>query len=181
MEPLRGGMTRQFLVQMAAVLALSLSISCAPSQSTSSAGPASPLPTKRLQIEPWHDPSRDLSRDEAAGGHVLRKHVGRTDDELRQRLEQEPNISGASTYTDRPTAERAIGTAIARSQDRIQRWLSRSGGHPNLVLDYDSDQPIGRTMNRGDRQSRPCAHALVVLRYDPPDHYHVLTSYPECR
>jgi Bacterial CdiA-CT RNAse A domain len=174
-------MTRRFLIRMAVVLALTLSISCQPSQSTNSADPASPSPTKRLQIEPWHDLSRDLSQDEAAGGHVLRKHVGRTDDELRQRLEQEPNISGASTYTDRPTAERVIGAALDQSKDRIQRWLSRGGGHPNLVLDYDSDQPIGRTMNRGDHQSRPCAHALVVLRYDPPDHYHVLTSYPECR
>jgi hypothetical protein len=181
MEPLRDGMTRRFLIRMAVVLGLTLSISCEPSQPTNSPGPASPSPAKLLRIEPWPDLSRDLSQDEAAGGHVLRQHVGRTDEELRQRLEQEPNISGASTYTDRPTAERAIGTAIARSQDRIQRWLSRSGGHPNLVLDYDSDQPIGRTMNRGDRQSRPCAHALVVLRYDPPDHYHVLTSYPECR
>jgi Bacterial CdiA-CT RNAse A domain len=126
-------------------------------------------------------PSRDLTQDEAAGGHVLRKHVGRTDEQLRERLEDERHISGASTYTDRPTAEHAIGAAIAQSQDRIQRWLSRSGGRPNLVLDYDSPQPIGRTLNRGETQTHPCAHALVVLKYDDPGSYHVLTSYPECR
>jgi len=125
-------------------------------------------------------PPRDLSQDEAAGGHVLRKHVGRTDDELRERLERERNISGASTYTDRSTAEHTVGAAIAVSQDRIQRWLSRSGGHPNLVLDYDSSQPLGRTLNRGDSQSRLCSHAVVVLRYAAPSYY-VLTSYPECR
>jgi hypothetical protein len=126
-------------------------------------------------------PPRDLSQDEAAGGHVLRKHVGRTDEELRDRLGRERNISGSSTYTDRATAERAIGDAIGYNRDRIQRWLDRPGGHSNLVLDYDSDQPLGRTMNRGDRQSRPCSHVLVVLKYDPPAKYHVLTSYPECR
>ena len=124
---------------------------------------------------------RDLSQDEAAGGHILRKHVGQTDEQLRQRLEREPRITGASTYTDRPTAEQAVGAAIAASQDRIQRWLSRSGGHPNLVLDYDSASPIGRTINRGESQSRPCAHALVVLKYSGPNQYYVLTSYPECR
>ena len=74
-----------------------------------------------------------------------------------------------------------IGAAIAQSHDRIERWLSRSGGHPNLVLDYDSETPIGRTMNRGEYQSRPCAHALVVLKYAGSDQYYVLTSYPECR
>lgn len=173
-------MTRPLLLRLAAVLGLSVLGSCQPSRSPNAANPVSPPGPGRIEAR-RNNPPRDLSQDEAAGGHVLRKHVGRTDDELRERLEQERNISGASTYTDRPTAERAIGGALGQSKDRIQRWLSRSGGHPNLVLDYDSDQPIGRTMNRGDRQSRPCAHALVVLKYDPPDSYHVLTSYPECR
>ena len=79
------------------------------------------------------------------------------------------------------STEHAVGAAIAQSQDRIQRWLSRSGGHPNLVLDYDSEAPIGRTINRGEYQSHPCAHALVVLKYSGPNDYYVLTSYPECR
>ena len=126
-------------------------------------------------------PSRDLSQDEAAGGHILRKHVGRTDEQLQERLEREPHIIGASIYTDRPTAERAVGAAIAQSQEKITRWLNRSGGHPNLVLDYDSPEPIGRTINRGEDHSHPCAHALVVLKYVGPNDYFVLTSYPECR
>jgi hypothetical protein len=126
-------------------------------------------------------PVRDLSQDEAAGGHILRKHVGQSDDQLRERLERERRITGASTYTDREAAEQAVGAAIAASQDRIQRWLNRSGGHPNLVLDYDSPTPIGRTINRGESQSRACAHALVVLKYAGPNDYYVLTSYPECR
>ena len=126
-------------------------------------------------------PVRDLSQDEADGGHILRKHVGQTDGQLRERLERERRITGASTYTDRATAEHAVGGAIAESQDRIQRWLNRPGGHPNLVLDYDSPTPIGRTINRGESQPRPCAHALVVLKYAGPNDYYVLTSYPECR
>ena len=134
----------------------------------------------RAEIHPT-GPVRDLSRDEAAGGHILRKHVGQTDDQLRERLEREPRITGASTYTDRPTAEHAVGAAIAKSQDRVERWLNRSGGHPNLVLDYDSEAPIGRTINRGENQSRRCSHALVVLKYAGPNDYYVLTSYPECR
>ncbi len=126
-------------------------------------------------------PVRDLNQDEAAGGHILRKHVGQTDDQLLERLRREPRITGASTYTDRPAAEHAVGAAIAESNDRIERWLGRSGGHPNLVLDYDSPAPIGRTINRGEDQSHPCSHALVVLKYAGPNDYYVLTSYPECR
>jgi len=175
-------MTQRFLIWVAAALLMGGSTSCQSSQSASSPGTAVPAASRRneIRIEQWQGPARDLTQDEAAGGHVLRKHVGRTDDELHERLEHERNISGASTYTDRATAEHAIGAAIAQSQDRIQRWLNRSGGHPNLVLDYDSGQPLGRTLNRGDSQSRPCSHAVVVLRYAAPSYY-VLTSYPECR
>ena len=144
---------------------------------TSGAGSAS----FRVESHPASGPVRDLSQDEAAGGHILRKHVGQTDDELRGRLERERGITGASTYTNRSVAEHAVGAAIAESHGRIERWLSRSGGHPNLVLDYDSETPIGRTVNRGESQSRACAHALVVLKYVGPNNYYVLTSYPECR
>ncbi len=124
--------------------------------------------------------SRDLSRDEAAGGHILRKHVGQSDDELRQRMQRESRITGASTYTDRPTAERAVGAAIAHAHDKIDRWLS-GGSHQNLVLDYDSPTPVGRTINRGESEAHPCGHAVVVLKYSGVNNYYVLTSYPECR
>jgi len=129
----------------------------------------------------YRGPSRDLNQDEQAGGHILRKHVGLSEEDLRQRLSREPEITGASTYTDRQTAEHVVGAAIAHSQDRIEKWLSRPGGHRNLVLDFDADEPIGRTMNRGEIHSQPCSHALVVLKYDGASDFYVLTSYPECR
>ena len=147
------------------------------SESSSAAGSAN----LRVETHQTNGPVRDLGKDEAAGGHILRKHVGQTDDELRGRLERERGITGASTYTNRSVAEHAVGAAIAESHDRIERWLSRSGGHPNLVLDYDSEAAIGRTINRGENQSHPCSHALVVLKYAGPNDYYVLTSYPECR
>src|SRR5579864_5377284 len=71
---------------------------------------------------------RDLSQDEAAGGHTLRKHVGRSDEELRQRLRHERNIAAASTWSDRETAERAVGTAVEQNREKIERWLNRQGG-----------------------------------------------------
>ncbi len=174
-------MARLSLILAVLAVALGGLVACQPTSSTSGASAATAEHTNRSGAVSASGPARDLSQDEAVGGHVLRKHVGRTDEQLLERLDHERNISGASTYTDRGTAERAVGAAIAQSQDRIQRWLNRSGGRPNLVLDYDSDQPIGRTISRGERRSRACSHALVVLKYDPPSSYYVLTSYPECR
>jgi len=164
------------------VLALGLGtlVSCQ-QQATNSAAQAAGAGEANRHSRLTSGPTRDLSVDEAAGGHILRKHVGKSDDELRERLTEESYISGASTYTDRGTAEHAVGAAIAQSRDRIARWLNRPGGHVNLVLDYDSPEPIGRTMNRGEDHSHPCSHALIVLKYAGPSNYYVLTSYPECR
>ena len=126
--------------------------------------------------------ARDLSRDEAAGGHTLRKHVGRTDAELRDRLEHERDIAAASTWSDRASAEAAVGAAIAEQSARISRWLERTD-HPNLIIDYDGDpaHPFGRTLRRGEDRAVPCSNAVVVLNWDAPNNYHVLTAYPECR
>ena len=127
--------------------------------------------------------SHDLSRDEEAGGHTLRKHVRLSDQQLRERLQQEPNIAAASTYTDRAAAELAVGTALHDNHDKIERWLRHPGGHPNLVLDYNGDpsRPVGLTLRRGQDHSEPCSYAVVVLKWTGPYEYYVLTSYPECR
>jgi hypothetical protein len=168
-------------------IAMCVLIACQAPSSKNGASSASPSvrasgsATLRVESQATSGPTRDLSRDEAQGGHILRKHVGQTEEQLRERLERERNITGASTYSDRSTAEHTVGSAIAQSRGDIQDWLSQPGRHPNLVLDYDSDVPIGRTMNRGEHQSRVCEHAVVVLKYNGPNHYYVLTSYPECR
>ena len=166
----------------ALALALTL-VSCQPPASTNDANSASPnaaAQPPRHETSLLEGPSRDLSQDEQAGGHILRKHVGQSEEDLRRRLRREENITGASTYTNRTTAEHVVGAAIAQSQDQIQSWLHQDR-HPNLVLDYDGTQAIGRTMNRGEVHSRLCTHALVVLKYAGANRYYVLTSYPECR
>src|ERR1035441_10670352 len=173
------------IVRSIFLAALCALVACQSPTTSSSAGSTTSPNSSSVPFQPERPrqagPARDLRQDEAAGGHILRKHVGQTEAQLRERLERDRNITGASTYTDLSTAEHAVGAAVALSQGQIQDWLSRSGRHPNLVLDYDSDGPIGRTMNRGEHQSRVCHHAVVVLKYNGPNHYFVLTSYPECR
>ncbi|MBL8115183.1 MAG: hypothetical protein JNK60_20035 [Acidobacteria bacterium] len=124
---------------------------------------------------------RDLSRDEALGGHTLSRHVGKTDAELRERLSQ-ARISAASTYTDRETAEEAVGAALRDAQVKIERWADRQGSRPNLVVDHRSPNVLGRSLRRGARRPVDCYDALVVLRWDTRrGRWFVLTSYPEAR
>ena len=126
----------------------------------------------------------DLQRDEERGGHTLARHVGRTDQQLAERLRNEPNISAASTWADELTARRAIAQAVRDNEARIQAWAARTGNRPNLVLNYvqRTGPSLGRSLRRGQRVSQPCDRALVVLRWqDRERRWIVLTSDPETR
>jgi hypothetical protein len=122
----------------------------------------------------------DLSRDEELGGHTLRKHVGRSDDELRERLQRERDISAASTWTDRAAAEETVGAALREERGKIERWTLRGERRPNLALHFDAGHEIGRSLVRGTTQAVPCTQAVIVLRADGAGFY-VLTTYPETR
>jgi hypothetical protein len=147
-------------------------------QAVQQASPSTSAPSE----PPVPAPGRDLSVDEAMGGHTLARHVAKTDIELAERLRREPQISAASSYTDRATAERVVGTAIASAAHQLSTWQNRRGRRPNLVLDYTGKDtaPIGRSMRRGRQIAVPCFDAVVVLRWDERlGRYFVLTSYPE--
>jgi hypothetical protein len=123
----------------------------------------------------------DLGRDEQRGGHTLDKHVGRTDAELRERLDRERDISAASTWTDRTVAEETVAAALRANQNKIDRWNERGFPRANLALHYDAGRPIGRTMHHNESSSEPCSGAVVVLKADRDGGFFVLTTYPEDR
>ena len=123
----------------------------------------------------------DLERDERRGGHTLARHVGRSDADLSERLRREPQISAASTYNDRVTAERVVTLALAQHRTRVDQWRARQGTRPKLALEYHAAgrEPIGRRLTRRGRQAVACSDAVVVLRWDGRGGFYVLTTYPE--
>ncbi len=123
----------------------------------------------------------DLSKDEERGGHTLARHVARTDEELRDRLHHEGNISAASTWTDRETAEEIIAGALRAERGRIESWMRRGYPRANLALHYEARRDIGRSLRQGETQAVTCHDAVIVLRADGPDSFYVLTAYPEAR
>jgi len=133
--------------------------------------------------QPARDARRhDLSVDESMGGHTLARHVGKTDAELADRLRRERQISAASTYSDRATAERIVWSALDADTGQVSSWQRRSGRRPNLALHYANRAgAIGRSLFRGAQTSVPCNRAVVVLKWDERrDRSFVLTSYPDC-
>lgn len=111
----------------------------------------------------------DLLGDERRGGHTIRKHVGRSDSELRERLDQEHNISAASTWTDLAAASETVGEALKSESGKIDRWKKRGERRPNLALRYDARRVVGRSLRQGATQSELCTEAVIVLKADGPD------------
>lgn len=123
--------------------------------------------------------STDLETHEKKGGHLLERHVGKTDKELIQRLNQS-KISGASTFTDRATAQQVVDAVLndPDNQKKIQQWLTSNNGK-NLALSYKGDKVIGRGVFKDSRQRvYNLTHALIILKKDGAADYYILTGYP---
>ena len=83
-----------------------------------------------------------------------------------ERLRREPQISSASAYTDRATAERVVAATLESDNRAFASWRARAGPRPNFVLRYRADRVIGRSVMRGASQSIACDRAVVVVRWD---------------
>jgi hypothetical protein len=183
---LRRPLLRVSWIALLAAIIASATIGCR--RAAPESAPATPPQTVRA-TEPSppdrgavSNTSHDLSEDERQGGHTLARHVGRTDAELADRLRREPEISSASTYTDRATAEAVVGAALLSNTRSFAAWQRRTGRRPNFALHYDAHRVIGRSLSRGRQATVPCERAVVVFRWNDARHrFYVLTSYPEER
>ncbi|WP_434626329.1 RHS domain-containing protein [Pseudomonas sp. Z5-35] len=124
-------------------------------------------------------PGGGLAAHEARGGHLIRKHIGRTDAQLAQRIEAEPNVPAASTFPDRATAESSAARAIASNEKKIEKFLNSKKGKTTITHTYA--KPVGVSLIRGHDDYAPAYKALFVLIKDPkkPEGYFLLTGFPE--
>jgi filamentous hemagglutinin len=144
------------------------------------AGSTSATPARARTATLPASQARDLTQDEERGGHTLSRHVGKSDTDLRARLQREPEISAASSYVDQAAAEATVGKALADNRKKVDDWAKSGSSRPNLVLRVSMKDVIGRTIERGARAPVDVTAAVVVLRADGAGWY-VLTSYPEDR
>lgn len=131
--------------------------------------------------EKGSQPTTDLDVHEKRGGHLLARHVNKTDQELIQRLQNDSKISGASTFTDRSTAQEVVDAILTDPdhQQTIQQWLKSNKGN-NLALDYKGDEVIGRGVFRDSpNKVYNLTNAVIILKKDEKHDYYILTGYPK--
>lgn len=104
-----------------------------------------------------------ISHEGVGGGHAIREHVGKSVDELRERVARE-NLAHASSFADLAEAERAIARALHWKSEEIATWLA-SGKRGTKRFDLLLGVPIGTVVGR-DGVVAPGRTVRVVLRED---------------
>jgi hypothetical protein len=114
-----------------------------------------------------------------AEGHAIEKHVGKSDQFLRERLDTE-NISAASTFNDMAEAEKAIKTVLIKRGDLVQAWLKAERSDKKAFY-HPLNYPVGRVLKREWDEPRAGNQARVVLMRDKDyeEGFYILTAYPE--
>lgn len=109
----------------------------------------------------------------------MSRHVGRTDDQLTQRLNAEPNIPKASTYTTEAEADSAIRSVLSSNKSEIDAWLKDPSKPPRLRVDGPAS--VGRVMARRAQASTTGSSVRVILQKAPPGSgmpFIIVTSFP---
>ena len=106
-----------------------------------------------------------MAHEGVDGAHTLAKHVGKSEEFLRNRLATEPHIRGASTFYDRQTAENAISSLLHANQSKVDRWLA--GRRPQLELFGDQGRKLGILLLPGSALPTEESGLKVVLRRTP--------------
>lgn len=124
-------------------------------------------------------PGGGLEAHEEAGGHLIERHVGKSEQWLLDRINRE-NISAASSFRDLPEAERFVADTIALHQDRIDAWVGGQGGN-RLVIDATFDASTGISVERGDTSAQDVFSVRLVLERSnrlEDIGYRIVTGYP---
>lgn len=155
----------------------------------------------RDEDEQNHFYALDLASQEGIhGSHVIDKHVGKTDEQLAQRLRDQQILRdgtvrpvAASSFTNLASAQRFTQETMddVGNAEKIENWLKRLENNPNerstLNLSLSFSDVTGRTALRSEYDQKALSaqgvdvHSVeVVLRYkqavDPK--FVVLTSMP---
>ncbi len=123
-------------------------------------------------------PGGGLQAHGAAGGHLIQRHVGQTDADLIARLNAQPNITAASSFPNRATAENAVSSALDANTARINDFLN--GSSNRLVLNHDTGSVVGSVVQRGSTTPVSSTNVRVVLQRDAsmPTGYRIVTGFP---
>ena len=133
-----------------------------------------------LDVEQWL-PGGLLAHErtpERVGGHTIEKHVGRTEEQLRERMRVD-RLRAVSTFDDLASAELGIARVIAGNQATVGSWLSSTGY--DWTMTFDTGVFAGSVIRNGQLTVERSSRVFVKLVRDPSlsTGYRVQTAFLE--
>jgi len=99
-------------------------------------------------IEDTYGVRKTVDLDEMLGGHTLEKHVGKSDDWLRNRLLNDAGAEAASTFRNKEVADRTIAKFVKENKSEIEAWLKDSSEN-QFQRNVEMNEIIGNVLKRG--------------------------------
>jgi hypothetical protein len=122
---------------------------------------------------------------ESKGGHLLNKHVSKTNEDLLKRAAKEGVPS--TTFYNKSTALKATQENIRKNAEQISDWLNNQNSKGYLITKAQHEYSIGKGVdvkNGGNSASKQVTDNLTTsqlyLVKDPsmPAGYRIITGYP---
>lgn len=122
-----------------------------------------------------------LAAEEAAGGHTIARHVGRSEAQLRARLVAETRIRAATTFRSLSEAEEVVAKALRANKEAITAWSKTAATNARQTITYDAGKRIGFGVVRSTNAVQEMTRVAVVIQKVESNGrlYFVLTAYPK--
>jgi hypothetical protein len=89
-------------------------------------------------------PAHWLEEQERRGGHTLTLHVGRTDQQLLERLNQDRRLREESSFADLAAAETAIASTLQKNRGAIESWAAKAKPRQRHAWHGKAETILGR-------------------------------------
>ncbi len=121
-----------------------------------------------------------LVEHEAAGGHTIAKHVGRTEEQLRARLAAERRIPAASSFRTLSAAETVVSDILRANATPVRTWAARALPTQRLRITYDAANTIGYGVVRSTGVLRDMQKVFLVIEKTTRGGklYFIVTAFP---
>ncbi len=122
---------------------------------------------------------RNLEDHENAGGHSTEKHVGKSDNWLRNRFKKDPDIEAASTFYNDAAGNRAQGQIVKQKKVEIEEWNTNNKKSSRLVVEIEMNKPTGKVLLKGENEPFHSNKVrAIIIRDKSQQGWYILTSFP---
>lgn len=118
--------------------------------------------------------------EEAAGGHAIARHVGKSEAWLRARLVSESRIPAAASFRDMKEATSVISKAIRVNSASIKAAMQAANVGGKYVFEYNAGKVIGYGIPKATNVLQDMTKIRVVLKKINHNGkiYFLLTAFP---